>query len=135
MPEDLNFLGRGWSFPPTFQRGLCGVEMLTGKADIESSLEILFSTAIGERVMQPRYGCNLDRLLFEPLNTTLQTYMKDLIETAIVFFEPRIILNHVKLEAIELEGLVNIEIDYTVAATNTRHNFVYPFYLNEGIEI
>lgn len=135
MPEEPDFLGIGWGFPPTFNRGTCGVEMLTGKEDIESSLEILLSTAIGERIMQPRYGCNLDRLLFEPLNTTLQAYMRDLIETAIIFFEPRITLNSIVLEAISLEGLVNIDIEYTIAATNARHNFVYPFYINEGIEI
>ena len=134
MPETPSFLGKGWGFPPTFQKGSCGVKMLTGKEDIESSLHILLSTTFGERVMQPRYGCNLERLLFEPLNTTLQAYMADLIQSSILFFEPRIVLNEVTLEPIPLEGLVNIVVDYTITATNTRNNFVFPFYKQEGIE-
>ncbi len=109
--------------------------MISAEEDIQSSLEILLSTDVGERVIQPKYGCNLHRLLFEPLDTTLQAYMKDLIKTAILYFEPRIILNDVTLDPEPEEGRININIDYTVATTNTRNNFVYPFYLREGTEI
>lgn len=135
MADDRSFLGTGWGFPPTFRRNTGGVDMLSEEADIQSSLEILLSTRVGERVMQPKYGCNMDRLLFEPLDTTLQAYMKDLIRTAILYFEPRIILNDVVLEPDVLEGRILIKIDYTVATTNTRNNFVYPFYVEEGVEI
>ena len=109
--------------------------MLSGEDDIRSSLEILLSTSVGERVMQPRYGCNLHRLLFEPLDATLQAYMKDLIKTAILYFEPRIILDAVTLVPHEEEGRIDIEVSYIIAATNTRSNVVYPFYLDEGTEV
>ena len=85
--------------------------------------------------MQPKYGCNLERLLFQPLDTGLQAYMQDLIRTAILYFEPRIILDKIHLELFQNEGRVDIELDYRVAATNTRYNFVYPFYLEEGSEV
>ena len=58
------FLGRGWSFPPTFDPSFFGVEMLEEEADIASSLEILLTTMPGERVMLPQYGCNLEELVF-----------------------------------------------------------------------
>lgn len=135
MANDRSFLGTGWSFPPTFRRSTRSVEMLSDEYDIQSSLEILLSTRVGERVMQPKYGCNMEKLLFEPLDTTLQAYMKDLIRTAILYFEPRIILENVTLEPVANEGRININIEFTVATTNTRNNFVYPFYLNEGTEI
>lgn len=61
---DRPFLGRGWSFPPAFNRSIPGVEMLEQEADIASSLEVLLSTMRGERVMLPQYGCNLEELLF-----------------------------------------------------------------------
>ena len=109
--------------------------MISNEADIRSSLEILLSTDVGERVMQPRYGCNLNRLLFEPLDLTLQAYMKDLIRTAILYFEPRIVLDDVNLIPEPLEGRVLIEIHYTIAGTNTRNNFVYPFYIEEGTQV
>ncbi len=135
MAKERSFLGTGWGFPPTFTRGSRGVEMIKGEDDIRSSLHILLATEVGERVMQPRYGCNLHRLLFEPLDLTLQTYMKDLIETAILYFEPRIVLDDVTFELFSEEGRIDITVDYTVATTNTRNNFVYPFYLEEGGQV
>lgn len=135
MPKERSFLGTGWGFPPNFSRGSGGVVMTSDELDIRDSLAILLSTRVGERVMQPKYGCNLDRLLFEPLDSGLQAYMQDLIRTAILYFEPRIILEGIKLELQQTEGRVGIELDYRVAATNTRYNFVYPFYLEEGSEV
>ncbi|MBF6648879.1 GPW/gp25 family protein [Methylobacter sp. BlB1] len=131
-----SFLGRGWSFPPTFNRSNAGVEMLAEEADIASSLEILLSTRPGERLMLPQYGCNLDELLFENLDTRMKTLMADKIESAILYFEPRILLDGVRLrEDQQLEGVVLIEIDYRVKTTNSRFNFVYPYYKTEGTDI
>lgn len=135
MARQTSFLGTGWGFPPTFDRSLAGVRMVSDEADIRSSLEILLSTEVGERVMQPKYGCDLHRLLFEPLDTTLQAYMQDLVRTAILYFEPRIVLNALTLEPDPEQGRILINIDYTVASTNTRNNFVYPYYKSEGTEI
>jgi phage baseplate assembly protein W len=135
MSTDESFLGKGWGFPPTFNKTTRTVDMLTGEDDIRSSLEILLSTHVGERVMQPKYGCNLDRLIFEPVDTTLQAYIKDLVKTAILYFEPRIILNDVVLIPRQMEGRIDIDIHYTVATTNTRNNYVYPFYIEEGSEV
>ncbi|MRR57848.1 MAG: hypothetical protein EG824_06510 [Deltaproteobacteria bacterium] len=131
-----DFLGRGWSFPPTFDRNLARVEMLEEESDIASSLEVLFSTAPGERVMLAQYGCNLDELVFESLDTRMKTLMADKVESAILYHEPRIELERVRLdESRELEGVVLIEIIYRVKTTNTRFNFVYPYYKLEGTDI
>lgn len=132
---EFDFIGRGWGFPPTFRKGSCEIDMLTGKDDIQSSIEILLSTGLGERVMRPDYGLNLERLLFEPLDTTLETFIKDVVERSILYHEPRVILNLVELEPVPTEGLIRILIDYTIAGTNTRFNFVFPFYLGEGTEV
>ncbi len=130
-----SFLGTGWQFPPTFIQETGNVEMVRGSEDIHQSLQILMTTIIGERVMQPLFGCNMERLLFEPMTTTLETYMADLVENAILLFEPRIKLNRVTLFAASFEGRVDISVDYTVITTNNRSNFVFPFYKKEGIEI
>ncbi len=109
--------------------------MISGEEDIRSSLEILLSTEIGERIMQPKYGCNLRRLVFEPLDATLQAYLKDIIKTAILLFEPRIILDDVILEPDIQAGIIYINVHYTIAESNTRNNFVFPFYKEEGTEL
>lgn len=136
MEMTKSFLGRGWSFPPEFNRGARSVKMLEDEADIKSSLEILLSTRLGERVMVPDYGCNLDELLFKPLNLTLKTYVTDLIKTAILYYEPRIDLNKVEIDpSDELNGVLLINLDYTIRTTNSRKNMVYPFYKEEGNEL
>jgi uncharacterized protein len=133
---NLDFLGRGWSFPPTFAQTLAGVEMLDQDVDVASSLHILLTTAQGERIMVPEYGCNLDELLFESLDTRIKTLMADKIEAAIVYFEPRIELESVRLDdSGEQEGVVLIEIIYRIISTNTRYNFVFPYYKQEGTDL
>ena len=135
MAQERSFLGTGWSFPPTFVRGPQGVKMTSDEEDIRASLEVLLSTEVGERVMQPKYGCDMHRLLFEPLDLTLQAYVKDLVKTAILYFEPRIVLDDVTFETAPEEGRIDVKVDYTIATTNTRNNFVYPFYLGEGTQV
>lgn len=133
---DRSFLGRGWSFPPTFDPQLPGVRMLEHEADIASSLEVLLSTALGERVMVPQFGCNLDELVFESLDTRMKTLMADKIESAILYHESRIELESVRLDdGAGLDGVVLIGIVYRVRATNSRFNFVFPFYRQEGTDI
>jgi uncharacterized protein len=133
---NLPFVGRGWSFPPSFNLSLRGVNMLEDEADILSSLEILLTTAPGERLMQPEYGCDMEELLFENVDTTTKTLVAHKIENAILYFEPRIDLETVHLDDTrEWEGVIFIEMVYRVRTTNSRFNFVFPFYKNEGTDI
>jgi phage baseplate assembly protein W len=131
-----SFLGTGWSFPPSFEKSSGEVSMLRDEDDIQSSLHILLTTRIGERVMQPTYGCNLDELVFESLSSTFKSFIRDLVKTAILYHEPRIKLNKVDLDdSRDLEGIILISIDYTIRTTNTRFNYVFPYYRNEGTDI
>lgn len=128
-----DFLGTGWSYPPTFSKAKGTVEMTVGEEDINRSLDILLSTRLGERIMAHKYGCNLNDLNFEPLNTNTQTFISGLVEEAIAVYEPRIVADNIEIRYTRhLEGVVEIIITYTIAATNNRFNYVYPFYLEEG---
>ena len=129
----MGFLGKGWSFPPAFNPNTRSVDMSSGTADIQESLWILLSTRLGERVMQPKYGCQLDELQFDNLNRTTLTYVSELIRTAILYHEPRIEVEKIEIEEDELiRGKLTINLSYTVRGTNSRRNLVYPYYLNEG---
>lgn len=135
MDRKQTFLGTGWNFPPTFRREFYGVEMIADEADIESSLHILLSTVTGERVMQPRYGCDLTPFVFEPLNISTKTLIEKIVKDAVTINEPRIIADVVTINYTPEEGLININIEYTIITTNTRYNYVYPYYLNEATNL
>lgn len=128
------FLGRGWQFPLRFDPRNHRVGMVAEVEDIEESLRILFGTYPGERVMQPAYGCDLRRAVFESVNESTLTELRELIRRAILFFEPRIILERIDTEVEPLEGRVDLRLDYIVRTTNTRHNLVYPLYLDQATE-
>lgn len=135
MEESIytSFLGTGWSFPPAFERSSGGVELSSDEEDIRESLHILLSTIPGERFMQPRYGCNMDEMVFEPMNATARTYLKNRVRQAILLYEPRINLLELAVDTrFELEGRVEIVIEYQVRTTNSRYNLVFPFYINEA---
>lgn len=127
------FLGTGWAFPPSFSRGAGGARMVSGEADIHQSLAVLFSTAPGERVMVPEYGCQLDRFVFDRVTTTWATQVRGVVQQAIVLWEPRIELLGVTVDiSASAAGKVMIGVDYRVRTTNVRSNYVYPFYVREA---
>jgi phage baseplate assembly protein W len=139
MESNFNsFLGTGWAFPPEFDPDSGTVRLVSDEADINESLGILLSTSLGERVMQPRYGCNLTDYLFEPLSSTLIGYIKDLVNTAILYYEPRIIVEQITVTADDsldlLEGRFKISVSYKIPNSNSRFNYVYDYYLTEALK-
>jgi uncharacterized protein len=132
------FLGRGWAFPPAFDRDNGTVEMVSDVTDIGQSLNILLSTSLGERVMQPNYGCALQPYLFEPLNASLIGYLKDRVSNAILFYEPRIQVLSVEVTALDSTelwaGKFRITVTYNIIQTNSRLNYVYDYYLTEALQ-
>lgn len=142
-PNENSFLGRGWSFPPKFNTTDKEIELVSYEQDIQESLCILLSTSPGERVMQPSFGCGIKRMVFDMITESLLTKIQDIVEQAILFFEPRITLegvsieveNEVAAEQSVYDGVLKINIDYTIRKTNTRSNIVYPFYFIEGSNV
>lgn len=134
--SEKSFLGKGWSFPPTFDKKLGDVKMVTMEEDIRQSLEIYFSTKLGERIMRNDYGCFLHSQVFELANESLIQGLSKELERSINEFEPRILITEIKASKAEsTEGLIEINISYEIRATNNRSNIVFPFYLNEGTSI
>jgi len=123
-------------FDPTAKRaGLqlsnCGaIEMVEGQSSIRQALLILLSTRPGERVMRPRYGCDLHRLVFSPNDDSTAGLAIHYVRRAIERWEPRIEI--VKLDATgsrnrALPGLLEIYLEYRVRATQETERLAYPF--------
>ncbi|MCW3464571.1 GPW/gp25 family protein [Chitinophaga nivalis] len=140
MADANDFLGSGWGFPPTFRKENededCYPVLAAGREDINQSLYILLSTSLGERVMQPQYGCNLSDYQFESMSNTLVGFIIDLVENAILYYEARILVDSITVTEPDswdaIQGYLRINIDYTVRTTNSRYNYVYDFYIREG---
>lgn len=130
---EKSFLGTGWSFPPTFSRYTYSVEMVRDERDIRESLWILFSTALGERIMLPNYGSDLWGMVFQSVTTTFKTKLAETIRDAILYWEARISVDEISVQPdATTDGLVLITVNYTIRKTNVRSNLVYPFYLQEA---
>ena len=131
-----SFLGTGWSFPPEFIRETGEVRLSSDEQDIEASLRILFGTVQGERFLSPKYGLDMQEILFDPMSTTMRTFLKDRVKVAILIYEPRINLLSLEVESPDPNsGALIISIEYEVRATNSRYNLVFPFYNNDSNEV
>ncbi len=136
MEEEKSFLGRGWTFPPTFNKTSGSLEMVENEEDIRQSLIIFLTTRRGERMMRLNYGSTLDEQVFSSARADVLNALAEDLKTTIRLNEPRVVVNAVRIDASQvLEGRLLIEVDYTIEATNVRNNLVYPFYLIEGTHI
>ncbi len=127
------FLGRGLSFPIRQER-----EGSFQTADYEESVRqsvfLILSTAKGERVMRPDFGCGIYDLVFELKTATTEARIIQEVQDALLRFEPRIDVLGVRVNptADGTGETLIISIDYEVRATNNVFNLVYPFYLEGG---
>jgi uncharacterized protein len=134
MVDARAFLGRGWSFPVRVQDTDGAIRLVEYEQDIQQSIWIILSTAKGERVMRADFGCGIQDLVFEVINTTTLAEIEDNVREALALFESRIDVERVQaLTDAGLDGQVRISIDYEVRGTNNQLNFVYPFYIRERI--
>jgi hypothetical protein len=126
------FLGVGWKFPVELNdAGEIGFSRY--EEDIREAIWIILSTARGERLMRPDFGCGIHQFIFAPNDTRTAGLVRFHVEEALTRWEPRIELREVIVQASPRDPtLLLINIDYQVKANDSRFNLVYPFYLERG---
>ena len=124
------FLGKGWAFPVSIYSGQTSTAAY--EEDVRQAILIILGTDPGERVMRPDFGAGLSAFVFEPMTPTTLESLRQRVQEALVDWEPRIDVEDVSVTAAPDEGKVLIGVSYRVRATNSFHNLVYPFYLDEG---
>jgi len=132
MSEDArNFLGIGWKFPIRINtRG--GFSFSRHEQDIEEAIWIILSTAKGERVMEPDFGCGIHDYVFAPNNPATRGSISFEVQKSLAEFEPRIDDADVRVESFpDSDNRLLIYVDYRVRSNNSKRNLVYPFYLTE----
>lgn len=125
MTEILS--GRGLGFP--LRLGVAGLAESTGVTRIEESIRTILGTGYGERVMRPRFGCNLKSLAFAPNTDATANLARYYVTEGLTRWEPRIDLVDVTVRNDNAGGILLIEITYRTKVTQDTRNLVYPFYL------
>ena len=129
MSDVADFIGRGISFPLRVDQS-GSIALAEGGDGIDASIRMALSTAPGERVMRPQFGCRIWDLLFEPVNANTLGLMAEAVRDALSQWEPRIEVEDVEVEPDPASpARVVIRIIYRMRATNDRRNLVYPFYV------
>ncbi|HEX3542806.1 MAG TPA: GPW/gp25 family protein [Acidimicrobiales bacterium] len=128
MAEPADFVGRGIAFPLRAGAG-GGLALDRGADGIEGALRTILSTAPGERVMRPDFGCAIWELIFDPLNHNTVGLLAQRVREAVSRWEPRVDLERVDVTVGSSGADATIDLVYRVKATNDRRNLVYPFYV------
>ena len=122
-------LGTGLSFPLAVDRR-GGIALATGETDVDQAIEIILSTAPGERPMRPEFGCGVHDFVFDTIDAATIGRLETEVRRALDRWEPRIVLEEVEFDLSRvLDGQLLINIGYRLRATNHKRNLVYPFYV------
>ncbi|HBB34545.1 MAG TPA: baseplate protein [Cyanobacteria bacterium UBA8803] len=124
-----DFLGVGWTSPVQLdEKG----QVVTAQYEdcVRQSIWTILSTARGERVMRPDFGCGIHDLVFASNSAATSGEIVSEVSQALLEWEPRIdVLNVDVYAAPNQPNQLLIQINYQVRTTNNRFNLVYPFYL------
>lgn len=124
-----DFLGVGWPSPLTLNNQ-GQIQMAYADEAVRQSIWMILSTAPGERLMRPDFGCGIHDLVFAPVNAGTIGRITGDVQRALTTWEPRIDLLAIDVGAEpDQPNHLTIQISYRVRTTNNRFNLVYPFYL------
>lgn len=123
------FLGVGWNFPVMVDANN-QIQLAYYQDSVAQSIWLILSTAPGERLMRPDFGCGIHNLVFGLNNSGTMGQITAAVRQALVQWEPRIdVLNVTTQTDTAQPSQVLIQIEYRVRTTNSRFNLVYPFFL------
>ena len=124
------FLGTGMKFPPRIDPGTGRFALSSGAQSVKESVCLILMTNRGERWLAPAFGSPLMSYTFMDTSITMLSLLSDNIRDLILSQEPRISDVDVNIDSESKEGCLIINITYSLAASNTQDNLVFPFFLN-----
>ena len=126
------FLGVGFAFPLQIDPATGQFGFAAYEADVQQAIFTILSTAKGERVMVPDFGCGMHDRVFSPNTATQANAVSADVREALTRWEPRIDLLDVNVTIDGAQGeVLLIRVDYRIRANNAFYNTVYPFYVND----
>ena len=132
--NDRAFLGAGMKFPPQIDPGTGRFAVSAGEQSVRESVYLILMTSRGERWLEPNFGSQMASYAFMDTSPTMLRMMSDDLRDLLLTQEPRISDVDVEIDPETKNGCLLVNIRYTVAATNSQDNLVFPFYLNAARE-
>ncbi|AHG18626.1 phage baseplate protein [Chania multitudinisentens RB-25] len=124
--------GRGWAFPPLFSLDK-GVEMAEGAEDVRQSLQILFRTEQGERLMREDYGCGLNDVMFENIRNELIAEIESRIQDSVLRYEPRADMTDIQVsQAPNQNNTLQVRVAYRLRGSEINQQIQGTLALSEG---
>jgi phage baseplate assembly protein W len=90
--------------------GASDIAVVTNESAVVESVYNIVLTEPGEKVMDPKFGCALDRFLFEPIDDVTARAIVESVSTSIELFEPRLLDFDVIVTALPDQNTFEIEI-------------------------
>lgn len=132
--NDRAFLGAGMKFPPQIDPGTGRFAVSSREQSVRESVYLILMTSRGERWLEPNFGSQMASYAFMDTSPTMLRMLSDDLRDLLLTQEPRISDVDVEIDPETKNGCLLVSIRYTVAATNSRDNLVFPFYLNAARE-
>ena len=132
--NDRAFLGAGMKFPPQIDPGTGRFAVSVREQSVRESVYLILMTSRGERWLEPNFGSQMASYAFMDTSPTMLRMLSDDLRDLLLTQEPRISDVDVEIDPETKNGCLLVSIRYTVAATNSRDNLVFPFYLNAARE-
>lgn len=132
---EKEFLGQGMKFPPQINKATGRFMTVDEEQSVRQSIYLILMTQLGERPLRENFGSNLMSYTFMDLSLTRINILIRTLKDRILNQEPRIDNLEITPSEDSGNGRIIFDIEYTVSATNTRDNLVFPFYLNQETEV
>ncbi len=126
----MDFLGSGMKFPIGVDKQTGRFSLSTEADRIKQSIYLILMTQLGERWLSPNFGSDILKYTFMDTSYSMLSSFTLNLRTTLLSQEPRISAVEIELDNRSSEGVLVVNISYTIADTNQVDNLVFPFYIN-----
>jgi hypothetical protein len=125
-PRDLN-KNRAIGVALPFNGGGVFKSTFSTKDQIKSNLINLLLTYKGERILNPEFGADLPRILFEPINENTSQKIQDQIISSTQLYIPEITLTNIEINPDTDKNTIYVAISYIINISGTQDQIIIDF--------
>lgn len=87
-------------------------------AAVKQAVKTILLTNFGEKPFDPGFGANLRALLFELADDQIEDSIEIAVRRAIKNYEPRALINRVRVKSTPDANAVSVQVEYTIISTS-----------------